>query len=269
MPYNNKENYNHFGKNQSDNSLSENYYFKTQSTTNEAYSPEKLSFKGICLYPFKTENLFFTISILGAELILTNTALGLFFAIFLNILYGIYLIRKILNIKETFTADAHLFIFFLYDFIINCISFGIIAYVFDSIAKIFLPENHYSIFSLQYGNEYLFINMLSPIVSFVNIVFFSGFIITFAIAEDRAFFTYWRYKRELFFYNTLSFIALIIVFKTGINILSIDINNDILRTFITIMINLCSSYVILVSIISWSGFLRKDLYPEINKGEEI
>ena len=55
-------------------------------STDEPYAPDKLNFKDFCLYPFNSENLFFTISIFGVGLILTNTFIGFIFAIFLNIL---------------------------------------------------------------------------------------------------------------------------------------------------------------------------------------
>ena len=237
-------------------------------SSDEPYAPDKLNFKDFCLYPFNSENLFFTISIFGVGLILTNTKIGFFFAIFLNVLYGIYLMRNILNIKETFAADAYLFKFFLYSFILNLISFVLIACAFDIIAQKVMSHSQYLLFSPGQGDDNLFINIFSPIMTFTNILFCSGFIITFTIAENRPFYTYLKYKKELAFYNTITGICLFLVFITGLNILSINIHSDVLRTFITVMINLCSSYVILVSLLSWTSFLRKDLYPEIKNQEE-
>ncbi len=237
-------------------------------STDEPYAPDKLNFKDFCLYPFKSDNLFFTISIFGVGLILTNTFIGFIFAIFLNILYGIYLMRKILNIKETFTADAHLLIFFLYLFIINTISWTLILYAFDLIAQKFLSHSQYFLLSHDYDGGGIFENMFTPILSYTNILFCSGFIITFTIAENRPFYTYLKYKKELTFYNTITGFCLFGVFITGLNILSINIHSDVLRTFITVMINLCSSYVILISLLSWTTFLRKDLYPEIKNEKE-
>lgn len=250
-----------------DNVYDKNFLLETVMQDEEHYALDKLSFKDFCLYPFKTENLFYTIAIFGAGVVLTNTPFGFFFAIFLNILYGIYLIRKVLNIKETLVADAYLIRFFIYSFFVNIISFVLIAYGFNLMAEMFLSKSHYLIFSLQHSDEHLFMNMLLPIISFTNMALCSDFIITFAIAENRPIYTYFRYKKELTFYNAVSFVCLIFVFVIGINILSFDVNNHTLRTALTIIINLCSSYVILVSMLNWTDFLRKDLYPDLQSEE--
>ena len=234
-------------------------------SSDEPYAPDKLTFKDFCLYPFNRENLFFTISIFGVSLFLTNIGFWFILTIFLSILYGIYLNRKILNIKDTFIADARLLIFLVYSFIINVLSWMIILIVFLEIAQHIFSSNIYSfVFDFDDGG-YLFMNMFMPIISFINIVFCSGFIITYTIGETRAIYSYLRYKKELAYHNTVSFLCLLAVFVIGTNILSIDFHNNALRTFITIMIHLCSSYVILVSLLSWTSFLRKDLYPEIIK----
>lgn len=179
-------------------------------------------------------------------------------------MYGIYLIRKILGIKDTISANAQLILFFVYSFIVNSVAWLIVFYVVDKILTYLLPKNIYFIFTPEYDGCAFYTNILSPVISFLNLIFCSGFIITFTIGEFRPFYTYKRYFKELSFYFVYSFVCLVMIFILGLLLVWLTMNNDTFRTTWTVLINISSSYVILITMLSWTNFLKKDLYPEVD-----
>lgn len=229
----------------------------------EPYAPPNLSFKEICTYPFIGKNIFFTISIFGLNFALTNYGEGLFLAIFLNILYGIYLIRKILNIKDTFETNSKLMLFFVYSFFINCVGWMVTTVTLYCLAEYILPKSLFSAISLENEEGYVFLNILSPVISYLNILLCSGFIITFSIGECRPIYSYLKYKKELAKYNIYTLCLLLAVFFAGLFLISFNFHSPLLKTVAISLMSLGSSYIILTSLISWTSFLRKDLYPEV------
>ena len=64
-------------------------------------------------------------------------------------------------------------------------------------------------------------------------------------------------------YNIYTLCLLLAVFFAGLFLISFNFHSPLLKTVAISLMSLGSSYIILTSLISWTSFLRKDLYPEV------
>ena len=154
-------------------------------------------------------------------------------------------------------------LFFVYSFFINCVGWMVTTVTLYCLAEYILPKSLFSVMSLENDEGYVFLNILSPVISYLNILLCSGFIITFSSGECRPIYSYLKYKKELAKYNIYTLCLLLAVFFAGLFLISFNFHSPLLKTVAISLMSLGSSYIILTSLISWTSFLRKDLYPEV------
>lgn len=217
----------------------------------DALVPEEKSLNELIFYPIWFGNKPLTLLILLFVLFLSQNYFGMCISVFILIIYSVYLIRKNLCVKETWRSDSFFLMFIAYALITNFTGTFILAVfvyvIFESLDSFIFT------FSL-------------PIIAFINIVFTSGIIITFALAENRIIWTYHRYFKQLFLHNIFCFALLtasLFVFYVIFSIIECIHLPFCFMAFFACLFCLFGSYILIATVVSWTKFLYKDLYPEI------
>lgn len=232
----------------------ENSYLNRLILENEQEKlvPKEMTLNDLLFYPMENSNKNTTLFVLFLTLFIGNNYFGMNLSVSVLILYSIHLMRKYLKIKEVWRSNAYLLLFLIYSFITNVTSSFILA--------VFVYLFHLG--------SYLFIIIL-PLMAFINIVLTSGIIITFAIGENRIIWTYIKFFKELFGYNILSLGFLLATFSIFICIFAAEHFIFVYGVPMFIKLGtisfyyLISAYIIITTVVCWSKFLYKFIYPDM------
>lgn len=211
--------------------------------------PDEPSFKDLLFFPISSKNLIKTILVIYISYFISINYFGMLIGVACVLLYGIYLLRKVLAVNDTISSDAFLLQFIVYLIVNNfCAGFVFLAFIYAG----------------NGSSNSLFFPVLGAFTLVLNILFSWGVLITFALAENRVLWTYFRYFLIVFFqhicYSALIVLATYCFFSfSSLSMIGAVQNSNL---FVFLFFFVCS----LISIINmqfWAKFLYKDLYPEM------
>ncbi len=220
----------------------------------ESKVPPKKSFYELMIFPFNRKNLIKTIIVFIITYWMFNdTSLFIFgvpVAVFIILTYGSVLIRKALNIEETWRSDVYWLRFIEYAAIVNiCIMMFVVAIPG-------LVNNGYNYIPDFITDNFMLINSF---ILVANMYLWCFFFITFALVENRPVWTLIKYFKKLCVYNFISFMAALLIIKTTSMIIA---NMNDFQLFLVIN-HILILYLTLITMLSWTKFLYDDYYPAI------